>query len=58
MRSKQPVLPLAQITPPRAESIKFRYLPWLPITAILGWSVFIWLHHLVRRIYRFHSWDW
>jgi hypothetical protein len=58
MRSKEPVIPITQITLPRAQSIRFRYLPWLPITAILGYSVFIWLRHWVRRMYRFHSWDW
>ena len=61
MASKAPVKPITQIAPPRAESATFRYRLWLLRITILGFTVvtvFIWLPHLVRRIYRFHSWDW
>lgn len=58
MTPKEPVIPITQTTPPRAKSATFRYQLWLPISAIFGFAVFIWLLHFVRRIYRFHSWDW
>ena len=58
MRSKEPVIPITQITPSPAASAKFRYRLWLSISAIFGFAVFIWLLDLVRRMYRFHSWDW
>lgn len=43
MRSKEPVIPIAQITPSPAASAKFRYRLWLSISAIFGFAVFIWL---------------
>ena len=58
MRSKQPVIPIIQTTSSRAESATFRYRRWLPTSAIFGFAVCIWLLHFMRRMYRFHSWDW
>ena len=58
MSSKEPVKTITQTTPPRAESATFHYRLWPPISAIFGFAFFIWLLHWVRRMYRFHSWDW